>query len=151
MTQNYLLWHAHDPARHAGISRINKLPPPPQFPPCRLADFIGVIITVVAEAIFMAIVMFACIKPVVWVVFFDISFERPVLSGSQTRRRRGFTEGNDVIVDQVLIVAGRMVIEFAFIHLLPVAAWHRYPIPMGTKIYHIKKSGADGREFSRCC
>src|SRR5271170_570965 len=43
-----------------------------------------------------------------------------------------------------------MVIEFAFRHLLPVAAGNRYPIPMGTKIDHIKESGADGKECSRC-
>src|ERR1700730_4401863 len=89
-------------------------------------------------------------KTIVRVVFFDIGFERPVLIGSQTGRRRGFTQWNDVIIDQVLIVAGRLVIEFAFRHLLPVAAWHRYFIPMGAEIDYIKKSGTDWKELPRC-
>ena len=75
-------------------------------------------------------------------VFFDIGLERPVLIGSQTRRSRGFTDWNDMIINQVLIVPGRMVIEFAFRHLLPVAARHRDFIPMGAKIdYRIPRSG----------
>src|ERR1700730_2698562 len=89
-------------------------------------------------------------KTIVRVVFFDIGFERPVLIGSQTGRRRGFTKRNDVIIDQVLIVAGRVVIEFAFRHLLPVAAWHRDSIPMGAKIYYIKKSGTDWKVLPSC-
>jgi hypothetical protein len=150
VTPIYLLRHAHDPERHAVITSINKLPPPPNFPSCRWADFIGIIIAISAETIFMAVVMLACIKLIVRVVFCEVGFKRPVLKGSQTRRRRSFAEWNDVIIDQVLIVAGRMRIEFAFRHLLAVAAGHRYPIPMGTKIYHVKESGADGKEFSRC-
>src|SRR5271166_810872 len=150
VTPNYLLRNAHDPERHAVISGINKLPPPPNFISCRWADFIGIIIAISAETIFMAVVMLARIKLIVRVVFCEVGFERPVLKGSQTRRRRAFTKWNDVIIDQVLIVAGRVGIEFAFRHLLAVAARHRYPIPMGTKIYHIKESGADGEEFSRC-
>jgi hypothetical protein len=114
VTPNYLLWYAHDPARYAGISGINKLPPPPNFPSCRWADFIGIIVTIAAEAIFVAIVMLARVKSIVWVVFLDIGFKSPVLISSQTRRSRGLTDWNDVIIDQVLIVAGRMVIEFAF-------------------------------------
>src|ERR1700730_14200427 len=89
-------------------------------------------------------------KTIVRVVFFDIGFERPVLIGSQTGRRRGFTEWNDVIIDQVLIVAGRMVIEFAFRHLLSVVAWHGEFIAMGTKIDYIKESGTHGKELPRC-
>ena len=119
-------------------------------PAVRRTDFIGIIIAISTETIFMAVVMLARIKLIVRVVFCEVGFERPVLNGSQTRRRSGFTQWNDMIIDQVLIVAGRMRIKFAFRHLLAVAAGHRYPIPMGTKIYHIKELGADGKEFSRC-
>jgi hypothetical protein len=42
-----------------------------------------------------------------------------------------------MIIDQVLIVAGRVVIEFAFRYLLPVAAWHRDFIPVSAKIDYI--------------
>src|SRR5271166_2683981 len=150
VTPNYLLRNAHDPERHASISSINKLPPPPNFPSCRRTNFIGIVIAISAETIFMAVVMLARIKLIVRVVFCEVGFERPVLKGSQARRRRAFAEWNDVIIDQVVIVAGRVGIEFAFRHLLAVTAGHRYPIPMGTKIYHIKESGADGKEFSRC-
>src|SRR5271165_5203807 len=150
VTPNYLLRNAHDPERHAVIFGINKLPPPPNFVSCRLTNFIGIIIAISAETIFMAVVMLARIKLIVRVVFCEVGFERPVLKGSQTRRRRAFAEWNDVIIDQVLIVAGCVGIEFAFRHLLAVAAGHRYPIPMGTKIYHIKECSADGKEFSRC-
>jgi len=55
-----------------------------------------------------------------------------------------------MIIDQVLVVAGRMIIEFSFRHLLPVCAWYRYSVPMGSKIDDIEESGADGKEFSRC-
>ena len=96
---NYVLWHAYDPAWHPGISGINKLPLPPNFFSGRWADFIRIIVAIAAEAIFMAIVMLARVKTKVRVVFFDIGFERPVLSGSQTRRWRGFAEWNDMIVD----------------------------------------------------
>src|SRR5208337_5615084 len=116
VTPNYLLWNAHDPERHAVIASINKLPPPPNFPSCRRTDFIGIIIAISAETIFMAVVMLVRIKLIVRMVFCEVGFERPVLNGSQTRRRRAFAEWNDVIIDQVLIVAGRMRIEFAFRH-----------------------------------
>jgi hypothetical protein len=52
----------------------------------------------------VAIVMFARVKTIVWVVLSDIRFESPVVIGSQTRRRRGVTEWIDVVIDQVLIV-----------------------------------------------
>src|SRR5271166_5426107 len=114
VTPYYLLWQAHDPERHAVIASVNKLPLPPNFPSCRRTDFIGIIIAISAETIFMAVVMLACIKLIVRVVFCEIGFERPVLKGSQTRRRRSFAEWNDVIIDQILVVAGRVGIEFAF-------------------------------------
>ena len=78
--------------------------------------------------------MLARIKAIVRVVFFDIGFERPVLIGSQTWRRSGFPEWNDMEINQILIVAGRMVIKFAFRDFLSGASWHRYLIPMGAKI-----------------
>ena len=104
MTPNYLLGNSHDPTRHTGVAGINKLPLPPNFSSCRWANFIGVIVTIAAKAIFVAIVMFARVKTIVWVVLSDIRFESPVVIGSQTRRRRGVTEWIDVVIDQVLIV-----------------------------------------------
>src|SRR6516162_2554850 len=55
-----------------------------------------------------------------------------------------------MIIDQVLVVAGRMVVEFPFRHLLPVCAWHRYSVPMGSKIDDVEESCANGKELSRC-
>ena len=55
-----------------------------------------------------------------------------------------------MIIDQVLVVAGRMVIELAFRHFLSVGAGHRDLIPVCANIDYIKKSGADGKEGSRC-
>src|ERR1700730_4468588 len=150
MTPNYLLRNSHDPERHATVSGIPKLPPLPYFPSRSRAEFIGVIVAIATEAIFVAIVMLARVKAIVWVVFFDIGFERPVFIGLQTRRRRGLPEGDNVIVDQVLIVAGRAVIEFAFRHLLPVAAWDRDSIPVRAKIDYIKESRTDWKVLPSC-
>ena len=47
-----------------------------------------------------------------------------------------------MIIDQVLVVAGRMIIEFSFRHLLPVCVWYRYSVPMGSKIDDIEESVA---------
>src|SRR6516162_888812 len=55
-----------------------------------------------------------------------------------------------MIIDQVLVVAGRMVVEFPFRYLLPVCAWHRYYVPMGSKIDDVEESCAHGKELSRC-
>ena len=46
--------------------------------------------------------------------FVDIGFEGPVLSRSQIRRRSGFSQRNDMIIDKIFIVAGRVGIKFAF-------------------------------------
>ena len=102
-----------------------------------------------AKAIFVAVVMLAGIKDVVWVVSFDIGFERPVLIGSQTRRSSRSPEWNDVEIDQVLIVAGCMGVEFAFRDFLSAAAWHRHSIPMGAQIDQIEEFGADREKLPR--
>jgi hypothetical protein len=41
------------------------------------ANFIAAIITIAAKAIFVAILMFARVKTIVWVVLSDIRFEKP--------------------------------------------------------------------------
>jgi hypothetical protein len=84
VTPNYFLWNAHNPEGHAIVSGKNKLPPPPNFLSGGRPDFIGIIVTITAEAIFVSIVMLARIKRVTRMVFFDIGFECPVLGGSQT-------------------------------------------------------------------
>jgi hypothetical protein len=53
----------------------------------------------VAEAILVTIVVLARIKAVVWVVYFDIGFDSPVLMGLQTWRRSGFPEWNNMVID----------------------------------------------------
>src|SRR5207244_522958 len=77
-------------------------------------------------------------------------FDSPVLIGFQTWRGSGFSEWNDMVIHQVLIVAGRPGIEFAFRNFLAVAAWYRHSIPMGSKIYQIKEFSTDGKKLSRC-
>ena len=99
MAPNYFLGHTYDPEGHPIVSGVNKLPPPPDFPTRIWADFIGIIVAVTAEPIFVAIVMLAGVEGIFWVVFFNIRFERPVISGPQAWRRRGFTQRNNVEVD----------------------------------------------------
>ena len=55
-----------------------------------------------------------------------------------------------MIIDQVLVVAGRVIIEFPFRHLLAVCAWHRYSVPMGSKIDDVEEPCAHGKELARC-
>jgi hypothetical protein len=98
-----------------GISSINKLPPPPIFPSCRWAEFVGIIVSIAAEAIFVAIVMLARIKTILW------ASNALFLLALRPGRRRGFTDWNDVIIDHVLIVAARVVIELACRHLCPLS------------------------------
>ena len=83
MTPNDFSRNAPEPARYPGISGINKLPPPPNLFSGAWANLIGVIRTIVAEAILVTIVVLARIKSVVWVVYFDIGFDSPVLMGLQ--------------------------------------------------------------------
>ena len=130
-----LFRHAYDPAGHTVVSCKDKLPSSPNFVSCRWADFIGVVISVVAETILVAVVMLTCVEGVVWVIFSNVGFERSVVRGFQTGRRSGFSKWNDMIIDQVLIVAGRMGVEFAFRNFLSVAPGHRHLIPMGAKTY----------------
>src|SRR6476646_603348 len=99
MTPNNFLRHPDDPAWHPGISGIDKLPSPPILLSGRRTDFIGVIVSIVAEAIFMPIVTLTGIKNIVCSIISDISFERPVRVGFQTRRGSGFSKRNDLVIN----------------------------------------------------
>ena len=134
VTPNNVLRNAHDPAGHPGIAGINKLPPPPKFSSRRWADHTRIIVGVVAEAIFMTVVPLARIKGIVLQVLPYIGFERPIVRGFQTGRRSRLSQWNDVIIDQVFVVAGRLGIELAFRQLLSTAAGDGHLIPMETKI-----------------
>ena len=91
-----------------------------------------------AEMLFMAIVVLAGVKTVVGVVFPDIGFERPVSVGFQARGKCRFASWKDVEVDQMLIVARRAVIKFAFRNFLSLTAWYRDSIPVSAKIDDVK-------------
>src|SRR6266480_2081037 len=83
-------------------------------------------------------------------VLLDIGFEGPVLSRSQTRRRAAFSKWNDLIIDEVFIVAGRMGIKFVFRDLFAVVPRYRHLLPMEVKVGHIDKSGPDRKDLSSC-
>src|SRR5207248_299255 len=83
-------------------------------------------------------------------VLFDIGFEGPVLSRSQTRRWAAFSKRNNLVIDEVFIVAGRMGIKFVFRDLFAVVPRHRHLLPMEVKVGHIDKSGPDGKDLSSC-
>jgi len=72
MAPDYFLWNTHYPEGRAIISGKDKLPPPPNFTSCRWPDFIGIILAIPAEVIFMTIVMLARVKAIVRAVFLDI-------------------------------------------------------------------------------
>ena len=128
-----LFRHAYDPAGYTVVSGKDKLPSSPNFVSGSWADFIRVIVSVVAETILVAVVMLTCVEGVVWVIFSNIGFERSIVRGFQTGWWSGFSQWNDMIIDQVLIVAGCMGVEFAFRNFLSVAAGYRHLIPMGAK------------------
>ena len=87
-----------------------------------------------AEPIFMAVVPLARIKGIVLQVLPDVGFERPIVRGFQTGRRSRLSQRNDVKIDQVLVVAGRLGIELPFRLFLSTAAGNGHLIPMETKI-----------------
>lgn len=149
MAPNNVLRHADDPARHSGIAGINKLPPPPHFGSRSWADRIGIIVCIATVAVFVSVVTLARIKGVIRMVFSDIGLERPVLIGSQTSRRSRFSKRNNMEINQIRIITGRMGIKFSLRDFLSVAPGHRHSFPMGAQIYQIKKSSSDGKEFAR--
>src|SRR5205823_12378393 len=74
-------------------------------------------------------------------VLLDISFEGSVLSRSQSRWRPGFSKRNDVVIDEVLVVAGRVGIKFVFRNLLAVVPGHRHLLPMEVKVGCVDEIG----------
>src|SRR5277367_1614052 len=134
VTPNNVLRNAHDPAGHPSISGIDKVPSPPKFSSRRRADHTGIIVGVVAEMVFMTIVPLARIKGIVLQVMSDIGFERSIVCGFQTRRRSRGSQWNDVIIDQVFVVARRLGVELSFRQSSAVVAGHGHLIPMETKI-----------------
>src|SRR5438874_4476165 len=81
-------------------------------------------------------------------VLLDISFEGSVLSRSQSRWRPGFSKRNDVVIDEVLVVAGRVGIKFGFRNLLAVVPGHRHLLPMEVKVGCVDESLPDGKDLS---
>src|SRR2546429_1707424 len=83
-------------------------------------------------------------------VLLDISFEGPVLSCSQTRRRAAFPKRNDVVVDKVFAVAGGVGVKLAFRDLLSVMPGHRHFLPMKVKVGRTDDFLPDGEELASC-
>ena len=82
-------------------------------------------------------------------VLLDIGFKCPVFSCSLTRRRAAFSKRNDLVVDEVFVVAGCMGIKFVFRDLFAVVPRHRHFLPMEVKVGHIDESLPDGKDLSR--
>ena len=143
VTPNNVLGNTYDRARYSSITGINKLPPPPKFSSRRRADHTRIIVGIVAEAIFMTVVPLARVKGVVLQVLPDVGFEGPIVRGFQTGRRSRCSQWNDMIIDQVFVVARRLGIELSFRQLLSTVTWDGHLIPMETKIDYIKESRAD--------
>ena len=106
MTPDDFFRNAYYPKRYTSIPSVDELPSSPYLLPCSGTHFIGVILTVAAELVLMSIIVLARIKAIVRVVLQKIRFERPVLGGPQTGWRRGFSERNNMVIDQIWIVAG---------------------------------------------
>ena len=79
MTPNDILWHPDNPEGLSRVTRINELPASPQFFAGRWPELIGIIVTVPAETVFVAVVMLTGVKDFVFDVFPNIGFERPIL------------------------------------------------------------------------
>src|SRR4030095_5267244 len=83
-------------------------------------------------------------------VLLDIGFEGPVLSRSQTRRRAAFSKRNNLVIDKVFVVAGRMGIKFVFRDLFAVVPRYRHLLPMKVKGRDIDGPLPDGKDLSSC-
>ena len=83
-------------------------------------------------------------------VLLDVGLEGPVLSCSETRRRAGISKRDDVIIDEVFAVAGRVGIKFAFRDLLAVMPGYRHFLPMKVKVGRFDDFLPDGKELASC-
>src|SRR5207247_4418710 len=81
-------------------------------------------------------------------VLVDIGFEGPGLSRPETLRRAALSKWDDVIIDEVFVIAGRMGIKFVFRDFFAGMPGHRYLLPMEVKVGCIDKSGPDGKDLS---
>src|SRR5437867_4562500 len=81
-------------------------------------------------------------------VLLDIGFEGPVLSRPEILRRAALSKWDDVIIDEVFVIAGRIVIKFVFRDFFAGMPGHRYLLPMEVKVGCIYKSGPDGKDLS---
>src|SRR5438874_13791024 len=81
-------------------------------------------------------------------VLLDIGFEGPVLSRPETLRRPALSKWDDVIIDEVFVIAGRMGIKFVFRDFFAGMPGHRYLLPMEVQVGCIDKSGPDGKDLS---
>ena len=134
VTPNDFLRNAHNPAGYPGITGINKLPAPPKFSSRRRADHTRIIVGIVAKPIFMTVISLTRIKGVVLQVLSYIGLERSIVSGFQAGRRSCLSQWNDMIIDQVFVVARRLGIEPPFRQLLSAAARDGHLIPVETEI-----------------
>src|SRR5205823_12208294 len=150
MTPDNVFRHAYDPTGHAGVAGILKFPLSPEFFSRRWMDVTGTVIPIATEAAFMTIVVLARVKGKIGMVLLDIGFECPVLSRSQTRGRAAFSKRNNLVLDEVLIVAGRMGIKFVFRDLFAVVPGHRPLLPMELKPAPTDTSGPFGKDLSSC-
>src|SRR6476469_3906733 len=79
VTPNDFLRYAHDPAGHACIASVHKLPTLPVFVSCGRARLIRIVLWTGTELFFMTIVLFAGEKGSAAHILFNIGFEGPVL------------------------------------------------------------------------
>src|SRR6476469_7232026 len=79
VTPNDFLRYAHDPAWHACIAGVHKLPTLPVFVSCGRACLIWIVLRTGTELFFVTIVLFAREKGSAAHVLSKIGFEGPVL------------------------------------------------------------------------
>jgi hypothetical protein len=79
VTPNDILWNPDNPAWDPGITRIDELPPPPNFFSGSWPNFIGTIGAIPAEFVFVSIVTFTGVERLILHVLSDIGFECLVL------------------------------------------------------------------------
>src|SRR5947208_3018544 len=79
VTPNDFLRYAHDPAGHACIASVHKLPTLPVFVSCGRASLIWIVLRTATELFFVTVILFAGEKGSAAHILLNIGFEGPVL------------------------------------------------------------------------
>src|SRR5215475_9435964 len=91
----------------------------------------------------VTVVMLARVKLKIGMIRPDIRFEGAVFGRSQSGRRSGIAEWDDVIVHEIRAVARRVRVKFVFRNLFALMPGHFDLLPMGVQTRNIDQALAD--------